>query len=53
MSDDFFSADESGDAATFEANEALIRSRKRRRIMVIALLALGCVVLLEIYSFAS
>ena len=53
MSDDFFSADESGDAATFEANEALIRSRKRRRTKVIALVALGSVGALGIYSCAS
>ena len=53
MSDDFFSADESGDAATYEANEALIRSRKRRRTKVIALVALGSVGALGIYSCAS
>ena len=53
MSDDFFSADESVDAATYEANEALIRSRKRRRTKVIALVALGSVGALGIYSCAS
>jgi len=53
MSDDFFSADESGNAATYEANEASIRSRKRRRTKVIALVALGSVGALGIFSCAS
>lgn len=53
MSDDFFSADESGNAATYESNEASIRSRKRRRTKVIALVALGSVGALGIFSCAN